>query len=247
MDHSLELFVLTWGVYPRRILLYLAEKGLLSSPIIKITSVDITENGLSAPGKPPGSVPILRLPNGQFIKQSVAILEYLEDICGNPDPEQTWQVELAKNARDTGSMRGDTPEERSRIRDMLSLADEATSLFSFACHKGTVLFVSMEATNALSAKFALELCKKNLKLLEEYYAEEGRFGSRGRVSIADCLLYSLLHFAKDLYGVDLLSDPELPSMRRFYELFGKRESAKVEADHFPGHIKRLASQWLPVE
>ncbi|KAJ3520764.1 hypothetical protein NM208_g13580 [Fusarium decemcellulare] len=243
MTAPLELFVLEWGVYPRRILLYLAEKGLLSSPLIKTTPVVITQEGMQDPeGKPRGTVPILKLPDGTFIKQSIAILEYFEDICDHPDTAQDWQVELAKTAKP--SMRGETPEQRSRIRDMLCLADEAGTFFGFACHKGSVLFVPMEATNALTAKLTFEYCHKSLTLLSAYY--EGDTLEQGRkVHIADCILYSLLHFSKELYGVDLVR--ELPNLDRFYNAFGKRDSAKVKEDHFPQIMKELASQWLPVE
>jgi glutathione S-transferase len=206
MSPQLELYVLPWGIYPRRVLLYLSEKGLDSSPSIKITPVTITGTTMEAPGKPPGSVPILRLPDGTFIKQSVAILEYLEDLCDDPDPAQEWQVQLSKSATNKISMRGESAKEKARTREILALADEASSQFGFACHKGTALFVPLEQTNALTAKLALEYCKKNLKLLEEnYFAEDsGRLGQR--TTIAHCVLYSLLQFSKELYGIDLLSE-----------------------------------------
>src|SRR6478752_7223572 len=104
MSTPLELFSLSWGMYPRRVLIYLAEKNLLKSPLIKVTEVTVSpnSNSLTAPGKPKGTAPILRLPHGKFIKQSIAILEYFEDICDHP--QQPWQIELAKGAG--GSMLG---------------------------------------------------------------------------------------------------------------------------------------------
>ncbi|KAH7136791.1 hypothetical protein B0J13DRAFT_640317 [Dactylonectria estremocensis] len=248
MTAHLELFVLTWGLYPRRIILYLAEKGLLLSPLIKISPVYITQQGMVAPdGKPAGTVPILKLPDGTFIKQSISILDYFEDICDHPDPNQAWQVNIANSATNRNSMRGETPSQRARCRDMVSLADEATSQFGFACHKGTKLFVSMERTNALSAKLVLEYCKKNLKLLDGYYDGDTRLKCDGQINIADCILFSLLHFSKDLYCLDLLSDPELPNLKAFYKAFEKRESARVEQSHFPQDVKALASQWLSTD
>ncbi|UPL04101.1 hypothetical protein LCI18_015035 [Fusarium solani-melongenae] len=242
MTASLELFVLPWGVYPRRVLLYLSEKGILSSPLIKITPVTITRQGMSTPdGKPPGTVPMLKLPDGTFIKESVAILEYFEDICA--DPQSDWQKELAKSAVKS-SMRGETPEQRARIRDMLFLSGEACNYFGFACHKGTALFALSEATNAHAAKLSLEYCKKTLTHLSEYYEGDNLEDDR-QVTIADCVLYSMLHFAKDLYGLHLVDD--LPNLQRFYGAFGKRESAQVKEDHFPQEVKELACQWLPVE
>ncbi|KAF5664669.1 hypothetical protein FDENT_12805 [Fusarium denticulatum] len=246
MSTPLELFSLSWGMYPRRVLIYLAEKNIIASPLIKVTEVTVSpnSNSLTAPGKPKGTAPILRLPDGQFIKQSIAILEYFEDICDNP--QQPWQVELAKHAG--GSMRGRTAEERARTRQVLGLADEVTSQFGFACHKGTALFGMLEETHPITAKLALEYCTKNLKLLEKYYEGDARFDDGdGQVTIADCVLYSTLHFAKDLYSLDLLAEPELVSLRAFYAWFGSRESVQVPENHFPAQIKELACQWLPVE
>jgi glutathione S-transferase len=244
MNPLLELFVLSWGVYPRRVLIYLAEKNLLKSPLIRITEVTVDNGKLSAPGKPSGTAPVLRLPDGTFIKQSIAILEYFEDICQHP--EESWQVELAKEAN--GSMLGNTAKEKGRVRDMLSLADEITSQFGFACHKGTALFKQLEETHPTTAKLILEYCYKNLGLLDRYYEERSGFdASDSQVNMADCVLYSVVHFAKELYSLDLLADSELSNLRAFYEWFGKRESVQVDGDHFPGWIKELASQWLPAE
>jgi glutathione S-transferase len=246
METPLELFSLSWGVYPRRVLIYLAEKGLLKSPLIKFTEVTVSQEGkLTAPGKPAGSVPVLRLPDGTFIKQSIAILEYFEEICQNPT--EPWQVELSKTAKND-SMLGQTAQEKARVREILSLADEVTSQFGFACHKGTALFKMLEETHPVTAKLVLEFCQKNLKLIERYYVDDPRFSSDdGQVTVADCVLYSVLHFAKDLYALDLLADPELASLQAFYKWFGERKSVQVADDHFPQEIKELASQWLPLE
>ncbi|KAL4725767.1 hypothetical protein ACLX1H_007920 [Fusarium chlamydosporum] len=200
MHPPLELFVLSWGVYPRRVLIYLEEKNLSTTQLIKITEVTVDKGKLSAPGKPSGTAPMLRLPDGTFIKQSIAILEYFEEIC--QQPEEAWQIELAKHAH--GSMLGNTAAEKARVRDMLSLADEITSQFGFACHKGTALFKQLEEPHPTSAKLMLQYCCKNLKLLARYYNNDARLGgSDSQVNIADCVLYSVLYFAKELYLLDL--------------------------------------------
>lgn len=243
MTAPLELFVFPWGVYPRRILLYLAEKGLAGHPHIRITQVDIADN-MSAPGKPPGSVPMLRLPDGSFIKQSVAILDYLEDVCDAPDPSQPWQAELSASAT-TGSMRGDTAARRARAREILALADEACSYFGLAAHKGSRIFVGLEETDPKASRLAMDYCRKRMGQLEEYYAEEMPLLEEGRrgVTFADCVLFSLISFAHGLYGVDLCSGPagELPSLARCARWFGKRASAKLpEGEFYPAPIKSMA-------
>ena len=248
MTAQLELYVLSWGLYPRRVLLYLTEKGLLSSPLLKITEVTPAYTGMTAPGKPPGSVPILRLPDGTFIKQSLAIIEFFEDICDSPDPAKDWQVELSKTANREINMRGSTAEEKARTREILALVDEASTHFCFAGHKGTALFVPLETTNALTAELAMEFCKKTLRLVEENYATELRLSiDNGRVSIADCVFYSLLQFSGGVYGVDLLSEPELPTLQRLRGMLQTHGWVGLEESQCPEQIKSLASEWLPVE
>ncbi|OTA64207.1 hypothetical protein K449DRAFT_394022 [Hypoxylon sp. EC38] len=241
----LELFVLTWGIFPRRVLIYLHEKGLINSPHIKVTPVTISPTGeMLAPGKPKGTVPVLSLPDGTFIKQSIAILEYFEDICDNPQEE--WQKDLAAAAAMKSSMRGSSARERAITRDILALTDEASSLFGFACHKGTKLFATHEPVNPSAASLAMVWVKKNLRLLEAYY--EGRFEGDDpngeNITIADCVLFSLLQFAKELYTKDLVADAELPNLKRFYNVFKERESARIPDDFYPREYKEGACIWL---
>ncbi|PVH88977.1 hypothetical protein DL98DRAFT_159841 [Cadophora sp. DSE1049] len=266
---DLELFVLTWGIYPRRILIYLAEKGLLKSPAteiiesasltvqcqafkLKITPVTVsateTSMELVAPGKPPGTVPILVIGNGQFIKQSAAILEYLEDVC------DSTSLRNSEGNRGNGTsvlrpMRGSTADERAMTRDILALADEASTFFGFACHKGTSLFSSLESQSPMTAVIALEWCRRALEKIEVYYEDDNRFedsdgemDSRNGSNIADCVLFSLLQFSKELYGRDLIGG--LPNLNQFYELFKERGSAKIPENWYPGHIESMAKVWL---
>ena len=240
---SLELFVLPWGVYPRRVLIYLAEKGLLDSPRITITPVTLDGIKMIAPGKPPGSVPILSLGNGRFIKQSVAILEYFEDIC---DEAQLSGKDIF-GRQIAGSMRGKTAEEKARVREMLEIADEANTHFGVACHKGTALFSSLEPQNPEASTIAMDFCLKQLALLEPYYADDHRFEGEevlgdSSATVADCVLFSLLQFARVFYGRNLME--ALPNLRLFYDAFGKRDSAKIGDDFYPAEMKPLAQQWL---
>jgi glutathione S-transferase len=240
---ALELFVLEWGVYPHRITLYLAEAGLLQSPHIKITVVIPDDMGkMSAPGKPPGSVPNLRLPDGTFIMQSTAILEYLDEIITRPDPEQSWQKEISLAAGGR-SLLGSTAKERALTRDMLSDADEATIMFTYAAHKGSKLFETFEETSAVASRLTMEQCRARLTALDKAYEKLGRIGER-QANVCDCVLFSLLEFADKVYGLDLCAQANLPSLRAFYEDFGKRPSARDTAAEGPKMICDLARQWI---
>ena len=240
---SLELFVLSWGIYPRRTLIYLAEKGLLKSQHLKITPVTLSGKDMTAPGKPPGTLPILALGNGHFIKQSIGVIEYFEDICDAAKSSKSPETIQTKFGLEGGpSMRGDTPEARARTREILALADEASTHFGVACHKGTALFSSLEEQDPKTSIFALDACRKALGLLEAYYVDDHRFEQGGGgVTIADCVLFSLLQFSRELYGRDLIED--LPGLKRFYGLFKERESAKIGDDFYPEMIKKLSQDW----
>jgi len=242
---SLELFVLSWGVYPRRVLIYLAEKGLLNSTHLRITPVTLSGNGIEmiAPGKPPGTLPILSLGNEKFIKQSVAVIEYFEDICDAAQYSSSPASAQAKLGSESGpSMRGNSPEERARVREILALAEEATMHFGVACHKGTALFAGLEEQDSKISKFSLDACKKALALIEAYYVDEYRPDEgEGKVTMADCVLFSLLQFSKELYGRDLIED--FAALRKFYSMFKERESAKISDDFYPEMIKTMAHDW----
>jgi glutathione S-transferase len=242
---SLELFVLSWGIYPRRALIYLAEKGLLNSPHLKITEAILTGNGneMVAPGKPPGTLPILSLGNGQFIKQSIGVLEYFEDICDAAKSSSSPETVQTKLGLEGGpSMRGNTPEEKARTRGIMTLAVEATTHFGTACHKGTALWASLQEQDPKAARFAWEDCQKGLGLLEPYYLDDHRLEkSGGGVTIADCVLFSLLQFSAELYGRDLTEG--FAGLKRFYNLFKERESAKIGKDFYPEIVKTMAQDW----
>ncbi|KAH8652784.1 hypothetical protein BGZ60DRAFT_519932 [Tricladium varicosporioides] len=250
---NLELFILTGGLYPRRVMIYLHEKGLLppldppssSPPNLPTTPKPVqnsyfnlkvtpcSQKGLTmiAPGKPPGSLPILKIAEGRFIKQSVAIIFYLEELLS---PSSPLSSPNPKNL-EFKSMRGETAEEKARNLEVLGLADEATSLFGLACHKGSAMFVLLEETDAKASRLALEGCEKALGVLErDYYGDDLRFlesRTEGRdgdmeveVTIADIILFTLLQFAQIMYKKDLSASH--PGLKRFYEAFGKRESAR---------------------
>ncbi|KAI5864802.1 hypothetical protein GGS23DRAFT_561866 [Durotheca rogersii] len=246
----LELFALTWSLYPRRVLIYLHEKGLLPSPHIKVTPVTnvFGTRKMVAPGKPPGTVPILVLPDGSLIKQSIAILEYFEELCDNP--QEDWQKEIAATAK-RSSMMGRDARARATTREVLQLADEATSFFTFACRTGTKLAERMGPTNAVAARMTMEYVWQAMRLLEAYYegADARVAGSDSdetatAITIADCVLFSLLQFSKGLYGRDIVAEIELPNLRKFYDAFSQRESAKIPADFYPRELTEVAQVWL---
>jgi glutathione S-transferase len=86
---------------PRRVRMYLAEKGLLEG--IELVEISIAARAHQAPEylarTPLGLVPILELDDGRTLRESMAICRYFEELHPEPpmfgaDPWQRAQVEM---------------------------------------------------------------------------------------------------------------------------------------------------------
>lgn len=126
-----RLWILEDGLYPARVTIYLEEKGIKDD--FDLIPVYVDQNGAApTPGKPPGSVPILEIKrstsydklDGQYIYQSSAILEYLEDVYSGVKP----------------NMRGETADERAKVRDCMSILNEAVTHMESYWHSASPLF-----------------------------------------------------------------------------------------------------------
>jgi glutathione S-transferase len=85
---------------PRRVRMFMAEKGLLDQ--VELVEVSIATKANLAPEfldkNPLGLVPVLELPDGRILRESVAICRYLEELHPEPrlfggDPWQRAQIE----------------------------------------------------------------------------------------------------------------------------------------------------------
>lgn len=232
-----DLFVWPFGPYPRRVLIYLAEKGITSH--FNIIPVEVNSKGqMSAPGKPPGTVPILKLPDGSYISQSLAIVNYIEDVCENP--QEDWQQALSSAAKPI-SARGTNPMERARTLEVLSLADEVSSLLGLTWHKGSVLFDALEQSSEETARLCFVHASKILKKLDEIY------GSRQTelevANVADIVLFTTLQFSREFYDFDAPKTGDWKNLDKFYEAFKVRKSAAIDEGFYPEDIRSLAVQW----
>ncbi len=103
----MRLYEFNWGIYPRRVLVYLAEKGIDN---VDRVSVDMMGGENRQPPflalNPSGTVPVLEVRPGVIIRQSAAIMEYLEEAYLHPN------------------MIGDTPEKRAATRDLMSMIND---------------------------------------------------------------------------------------------------------------------------
>lgn len=123
------------------------------------------------------------------------------------------------------TIRGNTTEERVRTREIVVLAEEATSQFSFAAHKSSAMFTLLEEQDPKASILAMENRRKTLSLLNTIFDLRQRKGDNW-----DCVLFLLFQNASNVYLIDLVKD--LPNLKRFYSYdgFARRESAKVTGE-----------------
>lgn len=104
--------------FPRRIHAYLTAKPLPSHIKTTFVPVSFDSSGLMTKpaGKIDGTIPMLRYgpSDGDFIRQSVAILNYLEE--AHPMTGAEYAAE---------DMRGGSPMERARVSEIVALVEEA--------------------------------------------------------------------------------------------------------------------------
>jgi len=84
---------------------------------------------MAAPGKPLGTSPILSFRDGRFIKQSIAIIEYFEDL--SEAAADGIELDLTEEERETGRqagpiMRRNAVKERAKTREILGLVCHLT-------------------------------------------------------------------------------------------------------------------------
>ena len=191
---------------PRKLRIYLAEKGLT----VPFETVDLVSGKNRAPDflriNPLGGVPVLELDDGSHLTESLAIMEYFEEV--NPAPP----------------MIGSTPLERARTRELERIAEIGVLSGVAGVFQNThPMFAGRLKQSKDAAETAHMRAMNALRVLND------RIGSRpfvagGRPTIADCTLLAALDFAQ-FANVEVPN--ELTNVRRWATEFRKRPSAKA--------------------
>jgi glutathione S-transferase len=191
---------------PRKLRVYMAEKGI----DIPTESVDIFTGKNRTPEflkkNPLGGLPVLELDDGSHLTESLAIIEYLEEL--HPEPP----------------MLGRTPLERARVREAERIAE-----IGVLSNVGTIFqnthpfFAGRVKQSADAADNARPRLLAALKVLDGRLARH-RFVAGDAPTIADCTLLAALDFAA-FSGIEL--DPALRNVHRWYEEFKQRPSAQA--------------------
>src|SRR2546427_7481104 len=174
----MKLYVFPMAPNPRRLLVYLGEKGLQ----IPREDVDIMSQKNRTPEflkkNPLGGLPVLELDDGSHLTESLAIIEYLEDL--HPTPP----------------MIGTTPLERARVRELERICELGVLSPVAQYFQNTHPFMAgrfkQSPDAAENAKTRLATC---LKVLDAVI-DKKPFVAGDRPSIADCTLMAALEFAE---------------------------------------------------
>ena len=198
----MKLFVANMAPYPRRVTLYLAEKGI----DIERCEVDLhaQENkGASFLEKnPTGKVPVLELDSGAFLPESAAIIEYLEEIYPSPP------------------MVGATAEERAQTRATDRVASEFFTVFSQYLMHTSPAILRIHPGIVQYPQVGIALQPLVDQLLDQLETRMGKndFLAGPTPTIADCTLYALMEAVYPAFGYEL--PDRCPNLRAWYARFG---------------------------
>jgi len=215
----MKLYELEWGLYPRRISIYLAEKGITGIERIAFDALEAWPAPEMKRLSPLGTVPILETDDGARIRASIAILEYLEEHF--PSPE----------------MLGPTPVARGRTREFVNVIDEAAIQFVVCCRNASPLFAGHVRQSREAALAAADAYQGRLRLLDAMVAEtNGPFLTGQHITIADCVAMATVQFAENFYGVALPDG--CSNLAGWHSRFAARPSAALPS--YPAPLLALA-------
>jgi glutathione S-transferase len=203
----MKLYGAHMATNPRRVKIYIAEKGLTS-----VEQVDLeppydfmrTEEFLSK--NPAGRIPVLELDDGTWLPESGAIIEYLEEL--NPEP----------------NMLGSTPKERATTRAFDRMThDLFIWLRVYLPHKfpgrGAGAARYPQVVEVLEPTIERALNNLDIRIGDNLFLTNSE-----RPMIADCHLYALMSGAGK-FGWEI---PEkFARLKRWYERFSERPSANA--------------------
>jgi glutathione S-transferase len=202
----MKLYDFVGAPNPKKLRVYLAEKGI-SIPVVPVNIVTGENRQPEFLQKNPlGGLPVLELDDGSYLTESLAIIEYLEEL--NPSPP----------------MIGTTPRERARVRELERIAE--LGLLSPVAHyfQNSHPFMAGRLKQSPdAAENAKNRANGVLKVLDGIIGASG-FVAGPRPTIADCTLFATIEFAG---FAELPLDGSCRNVFGWYERFKERPSAQA--------------------
>lgn len=189
---------------PQKVRIYAAEKGI----DLPCEQVAVLDHGLRTPEmlakNPLAVVPFLELDDGQIIRESLAIIGYLEAL--HPEPP----------------MLGSTPLECARIQELDRLVELGVMLeVANYVHNVMPFFADLGPQSSQAAEMAGNNFRKKLTVVDGEIGDRP-FVAGDKPTVADCTLYSTLDFAAK---VALVIPETLRNVLRWQRAFAERPSA----------------------
>jgi glutathione S-transferase len=178
----MNLYIVPLAPNPTRVRLYVAEKNAAGAEI-QLTEIQVNllkgeQNTAEHLARNPfGRVPVLELPDGTHLCESLAIIEYLEE-C-HPEPP----------------MIGREPLERARVRDLERIAEMGVLQTVTRIVHATNSPLGL-APNPEVAAFFRPALDKALAFLDNTLVDGREFIAGAGCSIADCTLQAAFQFAR---------------------------------------------------
>ncbi len=199
----MKLYDFPFAPNPRKLRVYLAEKGI-EIPRVMVNIVKGEQNTPAfAAMNPMGGLPVLELDDGTCLRESLAIIEYLEEL--HPEPP----------------MIGATPLERARVRALERTADLGVLLGVARVLHNTHAVLPGRVPNPEVAAIARRDLEKPAHFLDAQLSDGRRFVAGNHVTIADCTLFAAFEFARS--GKLEIAWPA--QLARWDERFRERPSA----------------------
>jgi glutathione S-transferase len=206
----MKLYFFQIAPNPTKVRLYLAEKaeGGCAIPLdeVAVNLVEGEQNSeVHLARNPFGKLPVLELDDGSFIRESLSIIQYLEELY--PEPP----------------LIGSDPRERARVRDLERVADLGVLGGVARIVHATNSPLGLAPNPAIADHFQ-ELLPPNLAFLEASLAESGPFIAGSRPTIADCTLAAALQFGR-FRKLEFLDGYE--NLARWDAFYRERPAAKA--------------------
>lgn len=201
----MKLYDFRFAPNPRKLRVYLAEKGI-SIPLVP---VNITQGEQRTPEmlarNPMAGLPILELDDGTCLRESLAIIEYLEEL--HPEPP----------------MIGVTPLERAQVRALERTADLGMIGGVARVFHNTLAVLPGRTPDPAQAAVARRDLEKPASFFDAVLADRRPFVAGDRVTIADCTLFAALEFERT--GKLGIAWP--PHLAAWFARFRERPSAEA--------------------
>ena len=201
----MKLYDFPFAPNPRKLRVYLAEKGIEIPRVM----VNIVKGEQHTPEflekNPTGGLPVLELDDGTCLRESLAIIEYLEEL--HPEPP----------------MIGRAPLERARVRALERSVDLGVLMNVGRVLHNTHAVLPGRVPNPEIAAIARRDLQKPARFLDTLLADGRAFVAGDRVTIADCTLFAAIEFARTgTLGIEWPAQ-----IARWDEHFRKRPSASA--------------------